>query len=101
MQLVAEYGSFEIPNTAGELKAGSYADVKLHFLHPKQALVVPTSAVVSTLEKRFVIRVLNTTTQWIDVGPGIKWVINWKYLENKSRRYVSFEWNEEINQGKK
>ena len=66
----SEIWEFEIPNPSGELKPGSYADVKLKFsrLHP--SLVVPVSAVVTTLEKRFVIKVTGGSTQWIDVRPG-------------------------------
>ncbi len=66
----SELWEFEIPNTKGELKAGSYADVKLHFLRTQQSLVVPTSAVVTTLEKKFVIKVSNNTMQWIDARAG-------------------------------
>lgn len=66
----SEIWEFEIPNPTGELKAGSYADVKLKFLRNTHSLVVPASAVVTTLEKRFVIKVSNNTTTWIDVRPG-------------------------------
>ena len=59
-----------MPNISRELKAGSYADVKLHFLRSQQSLVVAASAVVTTLEKKFVIKVSNNTTQWVDVRPG-------------------------------
>lgn len=66
----SEVWEFEIPNTNRELKAGSYADVKLHFLRSTQSFVVPVSAVVTTLEKKFVIRVANNITQWVDVRTG-------------------------------
>jgi membrane fusion protein (multidrug efflux system) len=66
----SELWEFEIPNSTGELKAGSYADVKLHFLRTQQSLVVPASAVVTTLEKKFIIKVSNNTTQWVDVRAG-------------------------------
>jgi multidrug efflux pump subunit AcrA (membrane-fusion protein) len=66
----SELWEFAIPNTNGELKAGSYSDVKLRFLRSKPSIIVPTSAVVTTLEKKFVIKVSNNTTQWIDVRPG-------------------------------
>lgn len=66
----SEIWEFEIPNPTGELKAGSYADVKLKFLRNSLSLVVPASAVVTTLEKRFVIKVSNNTTKWIDVRQG-------------------------------
>lgn len=66
----SEVWEFEIPNANRELKAGSYADVKLHFLRSTQSLVVPVSAVVTTLEKKFVIKVVGNTTHWIDVRAG-------------------------------
>src|SRR5215204_1378446 len=66
----SEIWEFEVPNTSRELKAGSYADVRLRFLRSQPSLVVPTSAVVTTLEKKFVIKVSNNTTQWIDVRAG-------------------------------
>ncbi|MBL7724799.1 MAG: efflux RND transporter periplasmic adaptor subunit [Chitinophagaceae bacterium] len=66
----SEVWEFEIPNANRELKAGSYADVKLHFLRSSQSLVVPVSAVVTTLEKKFVIKIVGNTTQWIDVRAG-------------------------------
>lgn len=66
----SEVWEFEIPNKERVLKAGSYVDVKLHFLRSTQSLVVPVSAVVTTLEKKFVIRVVNNITQWVDVRTG-------------------------------
>ncbi|MEX6689861.1 efflux RND transporter periplasmic adaptor subunit [Danxiaibacter flavus] len=66
----SEIWEFEISNTTAELKPGSYADVKLKFTRPRPSFVVPVSAVVSTLEKRFVIKVAAGNTQWIDVRTG-------------------------------
>ncbi|OQP41848.1 hypothetical protein A4D02_14110 [Niastella koreensis] len=66
----SEIWEFAVPNITRELKAGSYSDVKLRFLRSKPSLVVPASAVVTTLEKKFVIKVTGNTTQWIDVRPG-------------------------------
>ena len=66
----SEVWEFEVPNANRELKAGSYSDVKLHFLRPEQSFVVPASAVVTTLERKFVIKVTNNETRWVDVRPG-------------------------------
>jgi RND family efflux transporter MFP subunit len=66
----SEIWEFEVPNPNRELKAGSYADVKLHLLRSQPSLVVPASAIVTTLEKKFVIKVSNNTTQWTDVRTG-------------------------------
>jgi membrane fusion protein (multidrug efflux system) len=67
----SEIWEFEVPNASRELKAGSYADVKLHFVRPQSSLVVPASSVVTTMERKFVIKVTNNTTNWIDVRTGI------------------------------
>jgi RND family efflux transporter MFP subunit len=69
-QTRSEIWEFLIPNKDGLLKPGSYADVKLHFLRSQQSLVVPVSAVVTTLERKFVIKLFNNTTEWVDVRPG-------------------------------
>ena len=66
----SEVWEFEVPNSSSDLKAGSYADVKLHFLRSTSSLVAPVSAVVTTLEKKFVIKVSGGITQWIDVRTG-------------------------------
>ncbi|PZR15098.1 MAG: hypothetical protein DI539_18505 [Flavobacterium psychrophilum] len=66
----SEIWEFEITNTDNDLKPGSYADAKLFFLRQQEGMVIPSSAVVTTLERKFVIKVSNGTTQWIDVRPG-------------------------------
>ena len=66
----SEVWEFEVPNPTKELKAGSYADVKLHLLRSKPSLIIPSTAIVTTLERKFVIRVLNRHTEWIDVRSG-------------------------------
>jgi membrane fusion protein, multidrug efflux system len=66
----SEIWEFEIPNTTGELKTGGYADVKLYFLRKTRSLVVPASALVTTLEKRFVIKLTNNSTKWVDARLG-------------------------------
>jgi membrane fusion protein (multidrug efflux system) len=65
-----ETWEFEVSNEKGELKAGSYADVKLSFYRQNPSFIAPASAIVTTLEKRFVIRVSNGIVQWIDVRSG-------------------------------
>lgn len=66
----SEIWEFEVPNPNRELKAGSYADVKLHLLRSQPSIVVPTSSIVTTLEKMFVIKIVNGITQWADVRTG-------------------------------
>lgn len=66
----SEIWEFEVPNETNEIKSGSYADVKLHFLRSRNNIVVPVSSVVTTLERKFIIRVSDNTTAWIDVRSG-------------------------------
>jgi RND family efflux transporter MFP subunit len=66
----SEVWEFEVPNKTLELKAGSYADVKLNFLRPAKSFTVPVSALVTTLERKFIIRVTGMATQWVDVRTG-------------------------------
>jgi len=66
----SELWEFEVPNADAELKAGAYVDIKLNFVRPQSSLVVPVSSVVSTLEKRFVIKVEQGKTKWVDVRNG-------------------------------
>jgi len=66
----SEVWEFVVPNENRALKAGSYADVKLRFLRSNKSLVVPVSSVVTTLERKFVIKVAGNIAQWVDVRPG-------------------------------
>lgn len=66
----SETWEFEVPNPKDELKAGSYADVKLHFIRSQPSLVVPTSAIVTSLERKFVIKIIDGNAEWVDVRAG-------------------------------
>lgn len=66
----SEIWEFEIPNPKGELKSGSYADVKLSFARNNKTIISPVSAIVTTQEKKFVIKVSNNVTQWVDIRAG-------------------------------
>lgn len=66
----SEIWEFEVPNSDHQLLPGSYTDVKLHFVRPQKSFVIPTSAVVTTLERKFVIKVSDGTTKWVDVRAG-------------------------------
>lgn len=66
----SEIWEFNVPNSDHQLLPGSYSDVKLHFIRGQKSFVVPTSAVVTTLERKFVIKVSNGVTKWVDVRGG-------------------------------
>ena len=98
----SEIWEFEIPNNTGELKAGSYADVKLHLLRTQTSFVVPASSVVSTLEKRFVIKVSGDSTRWVDVRPGFNMGDKQEIFgELKAGDTLVIKANEELKAGRK
>lgn len=66
-----ELWEFEVPNTNRELKSGMYGNASLSVKRDSPSFVVPYVAVVTTLEKRFVIRVREGKTEWVDVRLGI------------------------------
>ncbi len=67
----SETWEFETRNTDYALKAGMVADVKLRFARGVATFVVPPSSVVTTLERRFVIKITGGRTAWVDVTKGV------------------------------
>lgn len=66
-----ELWEFEATNTKQELKSGMYGNASFNLQRSEPSFVVPYSAVVTNLEKSFVIRVRDGKTEWIDVRSGI------------------------------
>lgn len=66
-----ELWEYEFQNSGNELKPGMYASAKLNLNRRENTFVVPLSSVVTSLEKRFVIRISNGQAEWIDVRDGI------------------------------
>lgn len=66
-----ELWEFEVPNANKELKSGMYGNASFSLMREDPSFVVPYSAVVTNLEKRFVIRMRNGKTEWVDVRNGI------------------------------
>ncbi len=66
-----ELWEFEVVNAKQELKSGMYGNASFNLQRSEPSFVVPYSAVVTNLEKSFVIRVLDGKTEWIDVRNGI------------------------------
>ncbi|MEZ0610788.1 efflux RND transporter periplasmic adaptor subunit [Fibrella sp. WM1] len=65
--MVAE---FDVNNAGHDLKAGMYAEVTLPVERSAKTLFVPTTAVVSSSERLFVIRVSDGRAQWVTVQKG-------------------------------
>ncbi|MGA0560597.1 efflux RND transporter periplasmic adaptor subunit [Larkinella sp. VNQ87] len=69
-QTRTELWEFRVNNPSGELKAGMFADAKLGLNRAGSSFLVPPSAVVTSQERKFVIRVKNGKTEWVDVSTG-------------------------------
>lgn len=67
----SEVWEFMISNSDRSLKAGMFADCRLNIQREGKSFFVPFSAVVTTLEKKFVIKLQDNITSWVDVGQGI------------------------------
>lgn len=66
-----ELWEFEVSNKDSELKSGMFGNTTFNLKRSEPTFVVPYSAVITTLEKRFVIRASNGKVEWVDVLNGI------------------------------
>ena len=65
-----ELWEYEYQNSENLIKPGMYANALLHLGKKQNSFVVPASAVVTTLEKKFVVKVENNEVAWMDVKEG-------------------------------
>lgn len=70
-QTRTEIWEYEFENKEGHLLPGMYAQVDLQLKRAEESFVVPTAAVATTLERKFVIRVRDAALEWVDVRTGI------------------------------
>ena len=66
-----EIWEFIYPNKNNELKSGMFANAFLKMGRKESSLVVPSTAVATNLEKRFVIRLKEGKAEWVDVSNGV------------------------------
>lgn len=66
-----ELWEFEVTNSNNELKSGMYGNASFNIHRSEPSFVVPYSALVTNLERNFVIRAREGKTEWIDVRSGI------------------------------
>jgi membrane fusion protein (multidrug efflux system) len=66
----SEQIEIDIPNPKEELKPGMFASVSLPINRPQSSLFVPKTAVVSTTERTYIIRVAKGHTELVDVQVG-------------------------------
>ncbi len=70
-QTRTEQWEYTYDNKGNELKAGSFAYVKLSLQRSGNSFVVPPAAIVTNQERKFVIRVSNGKAEWVDVRQGM------------------------------
>ena len=66
-----ELWEYSFDNKKGELKAGSFAYVKLRLQRAGNSFVVAPSAIVTNQERKFVIKVKDGKAEWVDVRQGM------------------------------
>lgn len=66
-----EQWEYSFNNSANELKAGSFAYLKLILQRAGNSFVVLPGAIVTNQERKFVIRVKNGKAEWVDVRQGM------------------------------
>ena len=66
-----ETWEFLYDNKGNQLKSGMFANASIKFGRSAKSFIVPSSAVVTNQENRFVIRLKGGKTGWVDVRNGI------------------------------
>jgi RND family efflux transporter MFP subunit len=66
-----ELWEYDVDNRDHLLKAGAFVYARLQLKRPGTSFLLPPSAIATTLERKFVIRVLDGKAQWIDVRQGM------------------------------
>jgi len=61
----------DVPNSPPHLSPGMYAEVVWPVRRKESSLFVPPSAIATTTERVFVIRIRNGNTEWVDVKRGV------------------------------
>ncbi|HLI93998.1 MAG TPA: efflux RND transporter periplasmic adaptor subunit [Puia sp.] len=66
-----ELWEFDVDNRGHQLIAGAFVYAHLQVERNRPSFIVPPSAIATTLERKFVIRVHDGKAQWIDVRQGM------------------------------
>ena len=61
----------DVTNDSGRLAPGMFPEVLWPTRRPKPSLFVPATAIATTTERTFVVRIRNGVTEWVDVKRGI------------------------------
>lgn len=65
-----ETWEFTVQNSERNLKSGMFANATIKFGREELSFLVPSTAIATNLEKKFVIRLKNGVAEWIDVKSG-------------------------------
>jgi RND family efflux transporter MFP subunit len=99
-KLRAERLEMDVYNKNKELLPGMYADVDLPVPSRDSTIIVPKSAVVTSTERVFVIRVNNHKAEWVDVKKGFQSGANMEiYGDIKPGDKLVRQANDEIRDG--
>jgi multidrug efflux pump subunit AcrA (membrane-fusion protein) len=60
----------DVDNSSGKLAPGMYAEIAWPISRGSESLFVPSSAIKTTTERIFVIRVRDGKAEWVDVRRG-------------------------------
>jgi RND family efflux transporter MFP subunit len=66
-----ELWEFDVINNKHLLKAGTFVSARLQLERNTPSFILPPSAIATTLERKFVIRVTDGKAQWVDVRQGM------------------------------
>jgi len=66
-----ELWEYEFDNKGGEIKSGMYATAQINLGRNENSFVVPASALVTSQEGKFVLRMKRGKVEWVNVTEGI------------------------------
>ena len=66
-----ELWEYDVDNRQQFLKAGAFVYARLNLERGTPSMILPPTAIATTLERKFVIRVHNGVAQWVDVRQGM------------------------------
>lgn len=66
-----ELWEYDVDNRQHLLKAGAFVYARLNLERNAPSMILPPTAIATTLERKFVIRVHESKAQWIDVRQGM------------------------------
>ena len=61
----------DVLNDSARLAPGMFPEVSWPATRPRPSLFVPASAIATTTDRVFVVRIRNGTTEWVDVKRGM------------------------------